>query len=146
MNGYITLIVSGLLALSLAAYSGAGKAQTVDTMPKPMPRIDAPMPLGGGAQADMPDANAVDSETTTGAVMNEKDMLQYCVNISDGAREARYVLIKKKLEKTQAEIDEKLVALDKKLKDIKAYVEVRDKFQSPSNWPSSTFAWRRRSS
>ncbi|MCB1463477.1 MAG: MotE family protein [Nitratireductor sp.] len=85
-------------------------------------------------KSDMPgavaDAGMIDADIITGAVMNEKDMLQYCVNVSDEAREARYALIKAKLDETEAEVDQKLVSLEKKLKAVREYVEIRKEFQA----------------
>lgn len=105
------------------------------TLPLPALAQDAfpaPSPELGFKQEMMGDhaGASVDSDLVTGAIMTEKDMLQYCVNISDMAREARYSIIQQKLEDTQVQIDEKLVSLDEKLKAIKEYVEIREQFRA----------------
>ena len=123
MTARSVLILSGLLAGLIIASAGDGRAQ--ENGAKSLPRIDQPT-----ENSDVPDASMVDSEAITGAVMNEKDMLQYCVNISDDAREARYALIKRELAQKESEIEEKLGSLDGKLKAIKEYVDVRNQFQA----------------
>lgn len=128
MNAGAVLILTGLAAALLLAGPDAGLAQEQGA--RALPRIDAPLPKPDMPAVGSAGGGMVDSETITGAVMNEKDMLQYCVNISDDAREARYALLKKKLEETEADIDEKLVSLDGKLKAIKEYVEIRERFQA----------------
>lgn len=118
--GYWLAAAALALALGLPA---AGRAQ--DEGQGLLPAIEAdPRPTS----AD--DPLSVDSDLVTGAIMTEKDMLQYCVNISDMAREARYSIIEQKLDEKQSEIDTKLVSLDEKLKAIKDYVEIRERFQA----------------
>lgn len=149
MNRSAVLILAGLFATGGTAYPVAAFAQA-QSQPQAlaqalaqgdgvMPRIDAPLPKVDMANADLPksdmpgavaDAGMIDADIITGAVMNEKDMLQYCVNVSDEAREARYALIKAKLDETEAEVDQKLVSLEKKLKAVREYVEIRKEFQA----------------
>ena len=64
----------------------------------------------------------------TGAVMTEQDMLQYCVNIQDTAREARYAFLQQELDKSQMQLEEKLKKLTQRLAEIREYVERRERF------------------
>lgn len=119
------LIFSGLMVALAAARPDAGLAQEAAAAPQTLPRIDEPL-----EKVEDLDAAMVDSDAITGAVMNEKDMLQYCVNIADDAREARYALIKRELAQAEADVDEKLASLDEKLKAVRDYVEIRNEFQA----------------
>jgi len=116
-----------LLALLVAANAVVGAAPAQDRPPRPMALPAESQDAEALAQAD---PAGVDVDAVTGAVMSEKDMLQYCVNIADGARETRYALIERSLEEKQAQIDEKLAALTEKMEAIREYVEIRERFRS----------------
>jgi len=119
-----------LLALSCAS---PALAEYID-LPAP------PIPLGPKSQAAQEASKAAgaaqdgqaelapDTETVTGAVMSEKDMLQYCVNISDKAKEARYARIRAELEDAGKTVDQKLEKLEAKLVEVRDYVDRREKF------------------
>jgi flagellar motility protein MotE (MotC chaperone) len=123
-------------ALALAAsliFVPAASAQYIDLPAPPIPLAPDLSSQPGSGKTGAParqggEEIAPDTETVTGTVMNEKDMLQYCVNISDKAKEARYARIRAELEQTGREVDEKLGKLDAKLAEIRDYVDRREKF------------------
>jgi flagellar motility protein MotE (MotC chaperone) len=123
-------------ALALAAsliLAPAAAAQYIDLPAPPVPLAPGVSAQPGSEKTDAAarqggEEIAPDTEVVTGTVMNEKDMLQYCVNISDKAKEARYARIRTELEQTGREIDEKLGKLDAKLAEIRDYVDRREKF------------------
>jgi flagellar motility protein MotE (MotC chaperone) len=123
-------------ALALAAtliFAPAAAAQYIDLPAPPIPLAPGLSTQPGSGKTDAParqggEEMAPDTEAVTGTVMNEKDMLQYCVNISDKAKEARYARIRTELEQTGREIDEKLGKLDAKLAEVRDYVDRREKF------------------
>lgn len=123
---------SALALTAVLALAPAAAAQYIDLPAPPVPLVRDLAPSKGAAtqsqSKDDGEEMAPDTEAVTGAVMNEKDMLQYCVNISDKAKEARYARIRTELEQTGREIDEKLGKLDAKLAEIRDYVDRREKF------------------
>jgi flagellar motility protein MotE (MotC chaperone) len=123
---------SALALAAVLALAPAAAAQYIDLPAPPIPLVRDLAPSKGADAPSQPkdggEEMAPDTEAVTGAVMNEKDMLQYCVNISDKAKEARYARIRTELEQTGREIDEKLGKLDAKLAEIRDYVDRREKF------------------
>jgi flagellar motility protein MotE (MotC chaperone) len=123
---------SALALAAVLAFAPTASAQYIDLPEPPIPLVRDLAPSKGAAtpsqSKDGGEDLAPDTEAVTGAVMNEKDMLQYCVNISDKAKEARYARIRTELEQTGREIDEKLGKLDAKLAEIRDYVDRREKF------------------
>jgi flagellar motility protein MotE (MotC chaperone) len=123
---------SGLALAAVLAFAPAAAAQYIDLPAPPIPLVRDLAPSKGADTPSQPkddgEEMAPDTEAVTGAVMNEKDMLQYCVNISDKAKEARYAHIRTELEQTGRDIDEKLGKLDAKLAEIRDYVDRREKF------------------
>lgn len=124
---------SALALAAILASAGPAAAQYIDLPAPPIPLVRdlAPSKDTAGTSSQATEGGeelAPDTEAVTGAVMNEKDMLQYCVNISDKAKEARYSRIRTELEQTGREIDEKLGKLDAKLAEIRDYVDRREKF------------------
>ena len=89
---------------------------------------EAQMPAAGSAEKELPTRDGIDESIVTGAIMTERDMLQYCVNVQDSAREARYAFLKSKLDESQLQLEEKLVQLTGKLEEIREYVERRERF------------------
>jgi flagellar motility protein MotE (MotC chaperone) len=121
----IILAASSLaLALTVTPAKPQEKMQEKSLTPMAEPADDGMAQTGNG------DPAAVDTETVTGAVMTEKDMLQYCVNIADSARETRYAIIQSKLDEKQAKIEKKLASLNEKMNAIREYVEIREKFRA----------------
>ena len=118
---------ASLPAVLLLAAIAAVPANAQNRAPTPM----AMPPASTQATPEVrTDPASIDLDTVTGAVMTEKDMLQYCVNIADSARETRYAIIDSKLDEKQSQIDEKLGQLAEKIAAIKEYVEIREQFRA----------------
>lgn len=122
-------VLATILILAVTVTTDTIHAQQLQQDEPLTPMAIAP---GTSASADdvKADPTAIDTDAVTGAVMTERDMLQYCVNIADSARETRYAIIDGKLDEKKTQIDEKLAQLDEKMNAIKEYVEIREKFRA----------------
>lgn len=118
------LSASCLAGLALLAAIHAGTALAGDENNSD-PAKSAQAISGEGADSPM---ETVDDEIITGAIMTESDMLQYCVNIQDTARESRYAFLKSKLDESRDQLEDKIVLLTDRLAEMREYVERREKF------------------
>lgn len=75
----------------------------------------------------------IDDFVVGAAVMNNNDMLSYCVNISDAATEARNSILQKMMEETEVKIGEKLTMLEAKTGVLKEWVNRRDMFMKQAS-------------
>ncbi|MFK5980418.1 MAG: MotE family protein [Rhizobiaceae bacterium] len=73
------------------------------------------------------------SDFVAGAVMNNNDMLSYCINISDAATEARNSILQKMMKETESKIADKLTMLEAKTATLKEWVDRRDMFMKSAN-------------
>lgn len=73
------------------------------------------------------------SDFVVGAVMNNNDMLSYCLNISDAATEARNSILQKMMKETEVKIADKLVMLEEKTASLEEWVARRDDFMKSAN-------------
>lgn len=73
------------------------------------------------------------SDFVVGAVMNNNDMLSYCLNISDAATEARNSILQKMMKETEVKISDKLVMLETKTATLEEWVARRDNFMKSAN-------------
>ena len=86
--------------------------------------------LAGVVFAVGPASTAPDDEVT-GAVPAAQigtEVQRFCSNIADAARDQRYALQAKELEKLKAEIDERMKALEAKRLDYEEWLKRRDDF------------------
>lgn len=70
---------------------------------------------------------------TTASTANKNDLLNYCLDISDAAKEARAAILKDKLSKTEKQVAEKLDLLEKRIGELKAWMAKRDKFKASAS-------------
>ena len=75
----------------------------------------------------------IDDFVVGAAVMNNNDMLSYCVNISDAATEARNSILQKMMEETEVKISKKLAMLETKTGVLKEWVDRRDMFMKSAS-------------
>lgn len=73
------------------------------------------------------------SEMTTGVVMRQRDMLQYCVNISDEAKDARNHLLANELTEMQNALAAQLVEIQARAQVLEQWVERREHFVELAN-------------
>lgn len=73
------------------------------------------------------------SDFVSGAVMNNNDMLSYCINISDAATEARNSILQKMMKETESKIADKLTMLEAKTATLREWVDRRDMFMKSAN-------------
>ena len=70
---------------------------------------------------------------TTGAVMRDSEMLNYCINIHDIAKEARSSVLNEKLKAIGTDVDSKLNELEKKIEKLKFWTKKREDFLDNTN-------------
>ncbi len=70
---------------------------------------------------------------TTGAVMRDSEMLNYCINIHDRAKEVRSSVLNDKLKAIGTDIDSKLTELEKKIEELKFWTKKRENFLDSTN-------------
>ena len=76
----------------------------------------------------------VDQERlTTGAVMRDSEMLNYCINIHDRAKEVRSSVLNDKLKEIGTDVDSKLTELEKKIEELKFWTKKREIFLDSTN-------------
>ena len=63
-----------------------------------------------------------------GIPANGDEIQQFCTNIADAARDQRYLLQKKDLEKLQADVDERIATLEKRRDEYEDWLKRRDDF------------------
>lgn len=63
-----------------------------------------------------------------GIPANGDEIQQFCTNIADAARDQRYLLQKKDLEKLQADIDERIATLEKRRNEYEDWLKRRNDF------------------
>lgn len=63
-----------------------------------------------------------------GAPANGGEIQQFCTNIADAARDQRYLLQKKDLEKLQSQVDERIVTLEKRRAEYEDWLKRRNDF------------------
>lgn len=73
------------------------------------------------------------SGLVVGAVLNNNDMLSYCLNISDAATEARNSILQKMMKETEVKITDKLAMLEAKTTTLQEWVGRRDNFMKSAN-------------
>jgi flagellar motility protein MotE (MotC chaperone) len=64
----------------------------------------------------------------TGIPANAGEIQQFCTNIADAARDQRYLLQKKDLEKLQADVDERIATLEKRRAEYEDWLKRRNDF------------------
>jgi len=64
----------------------------------------------------------------TGIPANGDEIQQFCTNIADAARDQRYLLQKKDLEKLQADVDERIATLEKRRDEYEDWLKRRNDF------------------
>ncbi len=80
-----------------------------------------------GAPAEAPPQNPV-REKTAAVTGSESEVERFCSNIADAARDRRYALQAAELKKLQAEIDNRIKALEEKRNDYEAWLKRREVF------------------
>lgn len=70
---------------------------------------------------------------TTGSVARENELMNYCYNISDSAVEARSAVLKEQLEVIEKQVEERLVLLEEKTKELKEWMVKRESFVNKVN-------------
>ncbi len=115
MRRWQYLLVTLLVSLAAGAYA---VAQT--------PELEAADPDQTGEEPEI-------SEMTTGVVMRQRDMLQYCVNISDEAKDARNYLLAKELTEMQNALAAQLVEIQARAQVLEEWVERREHFVELAN-------------
>ncbi|MBL4890319.1 MAG: MotE family protein [Rhizobiaceae bacterium] len=99
----------------------------IDALAKVNPnKIDTLATGSIGSKADI-------SGLVVGAVLNNNDMLSYCLNISDAATEARNSILQKMMKETEVKITDKLVMLEAKTALLQEWVGRRDNFMRSAN-------------
>lgn len=68
------------------------------------------------------------SKMTTGSIKIPDDVRAFCTNIADAAREQRYALQRKELNKLKSEINDKMKELESTREAVKEWVRKRDSF------------------
>ena len=65
---------------------------------------------------------------SVGAIPKDNEINRYCVNIFDSAKEARHAVLMKRLAEMQAQVDEKLDAMDTRISELRTWTERREQF------------------
>ncbi|MEM9277729.1 MAG: MotE family protein [Pseudomonadota bacterium] len=69
----------------------------------------------------------------TGSVRKREEIFKYCLNISDRAKEARYLVIKNRLQMIEGDVDRKLGEMEARIKELKTWTERREQFLNRAN-------------
>ena len=77
-----------------------------------------------------PPGDAMVPQAGKNAVLNQKPVQSYCVNIANSAMDARYLRQKKQLEDLRADIQKKTGELEARIEDFKGWMVKRDEFAS----------------
>jgi flagellar motility protein MotE (MotC chaperone) len=87
------------------------------------------MIAAGCTMLAMPGALAQEvAAPATGIPANGDEIQQFCTNIADAARDQRYLLQKKDLEKLQADVDERIATLEKRRDEYEDWLKRRNDF------------------
>lgn len=73
------------------------------------------------------------SPLITNSIIRENELLNYCLNVSDVAAEARSAVLKSRLEAIEAEVDDKLDELATRIEILKNWAEKRREFLETAN-------------
>jgi len=71
--------------------------------------------------------------TTTGSIKSEPELLSYCLNIHDDAREARTAVLTTRLTALESDVDAKLEQLSERIALLRTWTEKREKFLTKAN-------------
>ncbi|MBO6814742.1 MAG: MotE family protein [Rhizobiaceae bacterium] len=71
--------------------------------------------------------------TVTGSIKKEPELLSYCLNIHDSAREARAAILTERLKKVEEQVDAKLELLAARVEELRTWTEKREKFLVRAN-------------
>lgn len=116
--GFLTFVSAAVLCGPLAY------AQMADAMMKEEKR---------SVRIDILESENEISDFVVGAVLNENEMLSYCLNISDAATEARNSILQKMMKETEGKIADKLALLEEKTALLEEWVGRRDMFMKNAN-------------
>jgi flagellar motility protein MotE (MotC chaperone) len=77
----------------------------------------------------IPGAFAQEARSTAGGELtSEEEIKQFCTNIADPARDQRYLLQKQELEKLRADVDTRIVEMQKRKDEYQDWLKRRDVF------------------
>lgn len=76
----------------------------------------------------LPSADAQEQVRDATGQTSENEVLQYCNNIADAARDRRYALQKQDLEKLQAEVNDRIAVMETRKAEYEDWIGRRDGF------------------
>ncbi|AYC99655.1 MotE family protein [Neorhizobium sp. NCHU2750] len=81
-----------------------------------------------GLMVALPSADAQEQVRDASGQTTENEVLQYCNNIADAARDRRYALQKQDLEKLQSDVNDRIAVMEKRKTEYEDWLAKRNEF------------------
>ena len=129
-----TILTVAIVAVSVSVPSFKGTAASLD----PFLQTDATFLPEDLTSSDLTLDQTIAKKlgidrTVTGSIRKEPELLSYCLNIHDDAREARTAILTQRLNTVETGVDEKLVQLEERIAELREWTQKREAFLVKAN-------------